>query len=78
MTGQANFVMFHLEPDQPSAATVLSEARKRGVFLRDVSSMGCELGLRALRVTVKDEEANNRILSTLKTVLSVSSLQSTN
>jgi histidinol-phosphate/aromatic aminotransferase/cobyric acid decarboxylase-like protein len=40
--------------------------------------MGCELGLRALRLTVKDEEANNRILSTLKTVLSVSSLQSTN
>jgi histidinol-phosphate/aromatic aminotransferase/cobyric acid decarboxylase-like protein len=78
VTGHANFVMFHLEPDQPSAATVLSEARKRGVFLRDVSSMGCELGLRALRLTVKDEEANNRILSTLKTVLSVSSLQSTN
>ncbi len=43
VAGQANFVMFHLEPDQPSAATVLSEARRRGVFLRDASPMGCEV-----------------------------------
>jgi histidinol-phosphate/aromatic aminotransferase/cobyric acid decarboxylase-like protein/GNAT superfamily N-acetyltransferase len=78
VVGQANFVMFHLEPDQPSAAAVLSEARKRGVFLRDVSSMGCQVGPRALRLTVKDEETNKRILSTLKTVLSVSSFQPTN
>jgi histidinol-phosphate/aromatic aminotransferase/cobyric acid decarboxylase-like protein len=76
--GQANFVMFHLEPDQPSAAVVLSEARKRGVFLRDVSSMGCGLGQRALRLTVKDEEANKRILATIRTVLSMRSLQPTN
>jgi len=77
VTGQANFVMFHLELDQPSAATVLSESRKRGVFLRDVSSMGCELGLRALRLTVKDEETNKRILSTLKTALSMNCWQPT-
>jgi histidinol-phosphate/aromatic aminotransferase/cobyric acid decarboxylase-like protein len=73
IAGQANFVMFHLEPDQPSAATVLSEARRRGVFLRDASPMGCEVGLRALRLTVKDEEANKRILATLEIVLSVRS-----
>jgi histidinol-phosphate/aromatic aminotransferase/cobyric acid decarboxylase-like protein/GNAT superfamily N-acetyltransferase len=73
VAGQANFVMFHLEPDQPSAATVLSEARRRGVFLRDASPMGCELGLRALRLTVKDEEANKRILATLERALSVRS-----
>jgi histidinol-phosphate/aromatic aminotransferase/cobyric acid decarboxylase-like protein len=71
VAGQANFVMFHLEPDQPSAATVVSEARRRGVFLRDASPMGCEVGLRALRVTVKDEGANKRILATLESVVSV-------
>jgi len=38
----------------------VSEARKRGVFLRDVSSMGCELGLRTLRLSVKDEEAKTQ------------------
>ena len=70
--------MFHLEPDQPSAATVLSEAKRRGVFLRDVSSMGCEVGPRALRITVKDEETNKRILATLETVLSVRGSQLAN
>jgi histidinol-phosphate/aromatic aminotransferase/cobyric acid decarboxylase-like protein/GNAT superfamily N-acetyltransferase len=69
--GQANFVMFHLEQDQPPAATILSEARKHGVFVRDVSPMGSQLGPRALRLTVKDEEANERILATLDSVLSV-------
>jgi histidinol-phosphate/aromatic aminotransferase/cobyric acid decarboxylase-like protein/GNAT superfamily N-acetyltransferase len=67
--GQANFVMFHLEPDQPSAALVASETAKRGVFVRDVSLMGREVGLRALRLTVKDEDANERILATLESVL---------
>ena len=71
VAGQANFVMFHLEPDQPSAATVVSEAGRRGVFFRDASPMGGEVGLRAIRLTVKDEEANKRILATLESVLSV-------
>jgi histidinol-phosphate/aromatic aminotransferase/cobyric acid decarboxylase-like protein/GNAT superfamily N-acetyltransferase len=71
VAGQANFVLFHLEPDKPSAATVLSEAGRRGIFLRDASPMGREVGLRALRLTVKDEEANKRILATLESVLSV-------
>ena len=75
VAGQANFVMFHLEPDQPAAATVLSEARRQGVFLRDASPMGCQVGPRALRVTVKDGEANKRILATLESVLSVRSSQ---
>jgi histidinol-phosphate/aromatic aminotransferase/cobyric acid decarboxylase-like protein len=76
--GQANFVMFHLEPDQPTAGTVLSEARRRGVFLRDVSPMGSQVGLRALRVTVKDEQANRRILATLEHVLSLRDSQLAN
>jgi len=67
--GRANFVMFHLELDQPSAAWVLSEAAKRGVFVRDASLMGTQLGPRALRPTVKDQNANDRILATLKSVL---------
>ena len=76
--GQANLVMFHLEPDQAPAATVLSEARRRGVFVRDVSLMGSEVGPRALRLTVKDEEANERIVATLGSVLSMKSSHSSN
>lgn len=78
VAGQANFVMFHLEPDQPSAATVLSEARRRGVFLRDASPMGCQVGLRALRLTVKDGETNKRILAALESVLSARNWQPAN
>ncbi len=73
--GQGNFVMFHLEPAQPSAATVLTEAKKLGIFLRDPSSMGCKVGRRALRVTVKDKETNKRVLAVLESVLSRSQSQ---
>jgi hypothetical protein len=61
--------MFHLESDQPSAATVRSEEARRIPSLR--ISDGGEVGLRALMLTVKDEEANKRILATLESVLSV-------
>jgi histidinol-phosphate/aromatic aminotransferase/cobyric acid decarboxylase-like protein len=67
--GQANFVMFHLEPDHPSPVKVLSETRRQGIFLRDVSPMVCGVGQRALRVTVKDEETNQRVLATLESAL---------
>jgi hypothetical protein len=69
VAGQANFGMFHLESDQPSAATVRSEEARRIPSLR--ISDGGEVGLRALMLTVKDEEANKRILATLESVLSV-------
>jgi histidinol-phosphate/aromatic aminotransferase/cobyric acid decarboxylase-like protein len=71
VAGEANFVMFHLAPEQPHAAAVLSAARKRGVFLRNASPMGSDVGPRALRLTVKDEETNKLILVTLENVLSM-------
>jgi histidinol-phosphate/aromatic aminotransferase/cobyric acid decarboxylase-like protein len=76
--GQGNFVMFHLEPDRPTAVSVLSEARKLGVFLRDPSSMGCKVGPHALRITVKDEETNTRILAALESVLATGHSQLSN
>jgi histidinol-phosphate/aromatic aminotransferase/cobyric acid decarboxylase-like protein len=69
--GQANFVMLHLEPVHPSTASVLSETRRRGVFLRDVSPMSCGIGQRALRIAVKDEEANQRVLAALESAIRV-------
>jgi histidinol-phosphate/aromatic aminotransferase/cobyric acid decarboxylase-like protein len=66
---EANFVMLHLEPEHPSASAVVNESRKCGVFLRDVSSMGSELGLRALRVAVKDKETNALIVMALEKAL---------
>jgi histidinol-phosphate/aromatic aminotransferase/cobyric acid decarboxylase-like protein len=67
--GAANFVMCHLEPKHPAAAAVVSENKKYGVYLRDVSSMGCEVGSRALRIAVKNKETNTVIVGTLERVL---------
>ncbi|HEY2468694.1 MAG TPA: aminotransferase class I/II-fold pyridoxal phosphate-dependent enzyme [Terracidiphilus sp.] len=66
---RANFVMCHLEPDHPTVAEVIKESRESGVFLRDVTSMGMDLGARALRIAVKDEGSNQLVLDTLEKVL---------
>jgi histidinol-phosphate/aromatic aminotransferase/cobyric acid decarboxylase-like protein len=67
--GDANFVMFHLEPEHPTAAAVVSQCKRRGVFLRDVSSMGSAVGERALRIAVKNRETNAAIIDALEKVL---------
>jgi histidinol-phosphate/aromatic aminotransferase/cobyric acid decarboxylase-like protein len=64
--GEANFLMFHLGDSHPSATQVIDVARKAGVFLRDVASMGRNLGSRALRIAIKDPAGNERILRTLQ------------
>jgi len=61
--------MCHLEPWHFTAAVVVSETRKYGLFLRDAALMGSELGSRALRVAVKNKETNAMIVRTLDTVL---------
>jgi histidinol-phosphate/aromatic aminotransferase/cobyric acid decarboxylase-like protein len=63
--GAANFLMFHLDASQPTAAEVIERARQSGVFLRDVSKMGSSLGERVLRMAVKDADSNKRVLRTL-------------
>jgi histidinol-phosphate/aromatic aminotransferase/cobyric acid decarboxylase-like protein/GNAT superfamily N-acetyltransferase len=67
--GRANFVMCHLEPDHPTAAALIQGTRESGVFLRDVASMGTNLGARALRIAVKDQESSQIVLDTLKHLL---------
>jgi histidinol-phosphate/aromatic aminotransferase/cobyric acid decarboxylase-like protein len=67
--GTANFVMCHLEMEHPTAADVVRESRTRGVFLRDVSLMGSEVGSRALRIAVKNKETNAIIVEALEKVL---------
>ena len=64
--GEVNFLMFHLDEGQPAAAQVIDSAREAGVFLRDVSGMGSNLGARALRVAIKDRAGNQQILKALQ------------
>jgi histidinol-phosphate/aromatic aminotransferase/cobyric acid decarboxylase-like protein len=63
--GVANFLLCHLPPNGPDAASVVSYCRQQGVFLRDAGPMGSQLGSHALRLAVKDYEGNRRILEML-------------
>src|SRR6266702_2482558 len=47
--GEANFLMFHLDEAQPAASQIIDVARREGVFVREIASMGRQLGSRALR-----------------------------
>ena len=63
--GVANFLLCHLPEDGPTAADVVESSRRRGVFVREVGNMGTRFGPRVLRVAVKDELTNHRMLEIL-------------
>lgn len=67
--GRANFVMVHLQAVHPTVEALVKESRESGVYLRDVTSMGTNLGAHALRIAVKDKKSNQIILETLEKVL---------
>jgi histidinol-phosphate/aromatic aminotransferase/cobyric acid decarboxylase-like protein len=67
--GIANFILAHLPSSGPIAAQVVRRCRKQGVYLRDAAPMGSQLGEHALRIAVKDAQANRRIVEVLAYVL---------
>jgi histidinol-phosphate/aromatic aminotransferase/cobyric acid decarboxylase-like protein len=67
--GIANFILCHLPPDGPDAATVAQRCRRRNLFLRDAAAMGSQLGRHALRLAVKDTETNRRMVGILSEAL---------
>ncbi len=69
-SGCANFLLCHLPASGPRAPAVIDAARARGVFIRNVESMGTSLGARAVRVAVKDQATNARTLAVLADIMS--------
>ncbi len=67
--GIANFILCQLPPDGPDAATVVRRCRAHGLFLRDASVMGTQLGTHALRIAVKDGQTNSRIVDLVAATL---------
>jgi histidinol-phosphate/aromatic aminotransferase/cobyric acid decarboxylase-like protein len=66
-----NFVLCHLPESGPDADTLIARCRERGLFLRNVDTMGTCFGNRAVRIAVKDAETNrqiSRILTDLNTL----------
>ena len=67
--GCANFLLCRLPPDQPRAADLVEACRKRNLFLRDVSSMGQCFDQHTLRIAVKDQRTNSRVIQILREIL---------
>jgi histidinol-phosphate/aromatic aminotransferase/cobyric acid decarboxylase-like protein len=65
----ANFVLCHLPEKFPDAAEVAKRCREHGVYIRDAGEISARLGTRALRIAVKDEQSNRRILGTFRDML---------
>ncbi len=63
--GIANFILCHLPPDGPDAATVVERCRAQNLFLRDAAAMGSQLGRHALRIAVKDAATNQQMVEIL-------------
>ena len=67
--GCANFLLCHLPSHGPDAAALIEAARSRGLYIRNVESMGTRLGTRAVRIAVKDRATNGRMLDILAELL---------
>ena len=70
--GIANFIMFHLPAETETADFIAKKCRNDGLFIRDISGMGSEVGQHAMRMAVKDEATNKRMLGIFKNVLNQS------
>lgn len=66
--GVANFLLFYLPPHIP-VQNFIELCREENLFLRDVSNMGRNLGASAVRIAVKDEETNNKMISIMQSVI---------
>jgi histidinol-phosphate/aromatic aminotransferase/cobyric acid decarboxylase-like protein/GNAT superfamily N-acetyltransferase len=67
--GRANFLLCHLPVDGPDAEEVIRRCKLQGLYLRDAGAMGTAVGQHALRIAVKDEKTNHRLIEILRSVL---------
>ena len=65
--GVANFLLCHLDDGSLSTTELVRRCRAKNLFLRDVSNMG--VNERAVRIAVKDEATNRRMLGIIAEVL---------
>lgn len=69
VTGNANFLLVHLDPRSAPAADVISRCRDENVFLRDLAPMSTRLGPHVLRTAVKNTSRNSAIASAIARAL---------
>jgi histidinol-phosphate/aromatic aminotransferase/cobyric acid decarboxylase-like protein/GNAT superfamily N-acetyltransferase len=67
----ANFLNLTLPPGGPSAARLVDECRRHGVYLRDLSPLSPRYEGRTVRVAVRDTAENARIVAACRAALDV-------
>ncbi|MEV7075963.1 histidinol-phosphate transaminase [Streptomyces sp. NPDC093990] len=67
----ANFLSLTLPPGGPSAARLVDECRRHGVYLRDLSPLSPRYEGRTVRVAVRDTAENARIVAACRAALEV-------
>ncbi len=60
--GTANFLLFFLPDSFPPKDIFLARCKEQNLFLRDVQNMGDNLGNNAIRIAIKDEITNNKMI----------------
>ena len=64
-----NFFLCQLPSDGPDAKTVVKKCREKGLYIRNASNMGKQIGDYTIRIAVKDRETNKRMVNIIKEVL---------
>ena len=69
--GVANFILFYLPDHFPPIDEFLESCKGKNLFLRNVSNMGNNIGNNAVRIAVKDNETNNKMVAIISNVRSL-------
>lgn len=64
--GVANFLLFYLPARFSQKNEFLEFCKQKNLFLRDVSNMGKNIGKNAVRIAVKNEITNDRMISIIE------------
>lgn len=67
--GAANFLLFYLPSYFPPVYQFLKSCKAENLFLRDVSNMGQSPENNAVRIAVKDEATNKRMIEIMERAL---------
>ena len=69
LQSKANFILCYLPENGPDAASIVSKCKEMNLYLRDVSNMGNNFNKHTIRIAIKDQETNQRMLEIIKQVL---------
>ncbi len=67
--GISNFLLFYLPDHFPPKDIFLDRCKKQNLFLRDVQNMGENLGNNAIRMAIKDESTNGKMIGIIEQIL---------